>query len=65
MAVAECCCAKLTDLREQLTSGAAVPARQQHAVKMWLVDAGCGHDLVAKPRALMLKRWIRMAEKPV
>eukprot|EP00969_Alexandrium_andersonii_P003458 149018-Alexandrium_andersonii.AAC.1 len=50
--------ARLADLEEQSASGAAVPARQQHAVKMWLIDAGCGRDLVAKPHALMLKRWI-------
>eukprot|EP00969_Alexandrium_andersonii_P123866 5474012-Alexandrium_andersonii.AAC.1 len=32
---------------------------------MWLIDTGCGHDLVTKPHARMLKRWIRKAEKPI
>eukprot|EP00975_Prorocentrum_lima_P051756 10840085-Prorocentrum_lima.AAC.1 len=52
-------------LRDQRAGNAAVPAKQQHAVKMWLIDTGCGHDLVTKPHALMLKRWIRQAEKPI
>eukprot|EP00969_Alexandrium_andersonii_P117692 5205950-Alexandrium_andersonii.AAC.1 len=56
---------KLSELRDQRTGSAAVPAKQQHAVKMWLIDAGCGHDLVTNPHALMLKRWIRQAEMPI
>eukprot|EP00969_Alexandrium_andersonii_P329700 14569473-Alexandrium_andersonii.AAC.1 len=54
-AIAERYRARLADLKEQRTSGAAVPARQRHAVKLWLIDAGCGHGLVAKPHAMMLK----------
>eukprot|EP00969_Alexandrium_andersonii_P137164 6067181-Alexandrium_andersonii.AAC.1 len=57
--------ARLDELKEQRATGAAVPARQQHAVQMWLIDTGCGHDLVAKPHALMLERWIRKAGKPI
>eukprot|EP00969_Alexandrium_andersonii_P286792 12678464-Alexandrium_andersonii.AAC.1 len=51
-AIAERYRARLADLKEQLASGAAAPARQQHAVELWLIDTGCGHDLVAKPPAL-------------
>eukprot|EP00969_Alexandrium_andersonii_P013989 609935-Alexandrium_andersonii.AAC.1 len=32
---------------------------------MWLIDTGCGHDLVTKANAQILKRWIRKAEKPI
>eukprot|EP00969_Alexandrium_andersonii_P093716 4139884-Alexandrium_andersonii.AAC.1 len=53
------------ELRDQRTGIVAVPAKQQHAVKMWLIDTGCGHDLVAKPHALMPKRFIRRSEKPI
>eukprot|EP00969_Alexandrium_andersonii_P109442 4828599-Alexandrium_andersonii.AAC.1 len=32
---------------------------------MWLIDAGCGHDLVAKARAVMPTKWIGKAERPL
>eukprot|EP00969_Alexandrium_andersonii_P103295 4558479-Alexandrium_andersonii.AAC.1 len=64
-AIAERYRAKLAELQDQRSGGAAVPARQQRAVNMWLIDTGCGHDLVTMPHALMLKRWIRKAEKPI
>eukprot|EP00969_Alexandrium_andersonii_P135204 5980880-Alexandrium_andersonii.AAC.1 len=32
---------------------------------MWLIDTGCGHDLVAKAHAMMLKKWVRQAERPI
>eukprot|EP00969_Alexandrium_andersonii_P085379 3764540-Alexandrium_andersonii.AAC.1 len=37
--------ARMTELKVQRANSVAVPARRQHAVKMWLIDAGCGHDL--------------------
>eukprot|EP00969_Alexandrium_andersonii_P244242 10792000-Alexandrium_andersonii.AAC.1 len=54
-AVAERYRARRAELQEQRADSVAVPARRQRAVKMWLIDAGCGHDLVAKARAMMLK----------
>eukprot|EP00969_Alexandrium_andersonii_P228844 10107346-Alexandrium_andersonii.AAC.1 len=50
-AVAERYRARLVELKEQRTYSVAVPARRQHAVRMWLIDTGCGHDLVAKAHA--------------
>eukprot|EP00969_Alexandrium_andersonii_P036393 1595136-Alexandrium_andersonii.AAC.1 len=47
-AVAERYRARMTELKEQRANSVAVPARRQHAVKVWLIDTGCGHDLVAK-----------------
>eukprot|EP00969_Alexandrium_andersonii_P032839 1433633-Alexandrium_andersonii.AAC.1 len=32
---------------------------------MWLIETGCGRDLVAKAHAMMLKKWIRKAERPI
>eukprot|EP00969_Alexandrium_andersonii_P042417 1861308-Alexandrium_andersonii.AAC.1 len=64
-AVAERYRARMAEPKERRTNGVAVPARKQHAVKMWLIDAGCGRDLVAKAHAVMLKKWIRKAERPI
>eukprot|EP00969_Alexandrium_andersonii_P254378 11242601-Alexandrium_andersonii.AAC.1 len=64
-AIAERYRAKMEELRDQRTGVAAVPAKQQQAVKMRLVDAGCGHDLVTKAHATMLRRFIRRAGKPI
>eukprot|EP00969_Alexandrium_andersonii_P019397 846696-Alexandrium_andersonii.AAC.1 len=59
--VAERYSARMAELKEQRSNCMAVPARRQRAVKMRLVEAGRGHDLEAKARALMLKKWIRKA----
>eukprot|EP00974_Lingulodinium_polyedra_P096382 9343424-Lingulodinium_polyedra.AAC.1 len=32
---------------------------------MWLIDSGCGHDLITKSDAQKLKRFIRRASEAV
>ena len=39
--------------------------KHQEVVKLWLVDTGCGFDLVSRDHARALKRWIKRASKPV
>ena len=34
-------------------------------VKMWLVDTGCGYDLVSKRETGMIKRFVRKAKVPI
>ena len=34
-------------------------------VKMWLVDTGCGYDLVSKRETAMIKRFVSKAKVPI
>ena len=34
-------------------------------VKLWLIDTGCGHDLVSRRHALQMKKFIQRASKPI
>eukprot|EP00974_Lingulodinium_polyedra_P006260 593440-Lingulodinium_polyedra.AAC.1 len=43
----------------------AVGLEPQQTVKMWLIDSGCGHDLITKSDAQKLKRFIRRASGAV
>ena len=44
---------------------AAAPVKHQEVVKLWLVDTGCGHDLVSREHARALKRGVKRASKPI
>eukprot|EP00969_Alexandrium_andersonii_P055683 2454350-Alexandrium_andersonii.AAC.1 len=43
----------------------AAPAQHTTVVQSWLVDTGCGYDLISRPRAQVLKRCIRRAMNPM
>ena len=53
--------------------GVSAPAKQKHAPKlvasnpagMWLVDIGCGHDLISKTVAAQRSRYIRKGGAPI
>eukprot|EP00974_Lingulodinium_polyedra_P006148 581402-Lingulodinium_polyedra.AAC.1 len=34
-------------------------------VRLWLIDAGCGHDLVTKSEAQKMKEFVRRASVPM
>ena len=34
------------------------------SVDRWLIDTGCGYDLVSRRQAASAKRWIRQASRP-
>ena len=56
---------KIARMAEERAGHAAAPVKHQEVVKLWLVDTGCGFDLVSREHARALKRWIKRASKPV
>eukprot|EP00969_Alexandrium_andersonii_P202110 8930799-Alexandrium_andersonii.AAC.1 len=44
---------------------AAAPAKRLSKVDLWLIDTGCGHDLVSREHANQMNRWIRRAAEPI
>eukprot|EP00974_Lingulodinium_polyedra_P083503 8083739-Lingulodinium_polyedra.AAC.1 len=43
----------------------ASPGTPALILKMWLIDTGCGHDLVTKGDAQKMKRFIKRASQPM
>eukprot|EP00974_Lingulodinium_polyedra_P061213 5904549-Lingulodinium_polyedra.AAC.1 len=41
------------------------PQRYNPVVKMWLMDTGCGHDLITNSDAQQMKDFIRKASTAV
>ena len=49
------------------TGGCIVPYTQgpvNNKIDRWLVDTGCGYDLVSQEHAASMKRWVRKAVRP-
>ena len=42
-----------------------MPKRSKFQVKMWLIDSGCGHDLVSRAEIAGVKHLVRRASKPL
>ena len=40
-------------------------AKAGSSVNLWLIDTGCGHDLVSRHEIKTLKKWIKRAERPI
>ena len=48
-----------------VSAGDCAPAKTAStAVKLWLIDTGCGHDLVARRELRALRKLIREANIP-
>ena len=45
--------------------GAKNGTKDNPVVKLWLIDTGCGHDLVSRRHALQMKKFIQRASKPI
>merc|ERR1712115_263213 len=41
------------------------PARQNQSVKLWLIDTGCGHDLVCRKELEAVKHILKTANIPL
>ena len=46
-------------------SVASAQGKPVASVELWLVDTGCGHDLISKADIAKLKKFIRQAERPI
>ena len=47
------------------SSDRCTAAKDGSAVKLWLIDTGCGHDLVARNELKGLRKLIRDADVPL
>eukprot|EP00969_Alexandrium_andersonii_P064075 2821789-Alexandrium_andersonii.AAC.1 len=43
--------ARLEEMRDARAGVASAPAKRVSKVALWLIDAGCGHDLVSREHA--------------
>ena len=46
-------------------SSQAAAAKPEAKVDLWLVDTGCGHDLISESDVLKLKKWVKKAKFPI
>ena len=43
----------------------SAPAKREASVGLWLVDTGCGHNLISRQDVKFLKRFVRRAAHPI
>ena len=52
-------------LPDQVLRPGAAARADNHVIKLWLMDTGCGHDLVSKKELATAKHLIRSATMPL